>query len=88
MELLRRGYRVFVGKIDSFEVDFVAQDHKGIIYYQVALTTHDESTLHSESQSLLRAIESARQMSMNIDMKIENGGQLSQELLKENLQTL
>ena len=36
----------------------------------------------------LRAIESARQMSTNIDMEIENGGQLSRGLLKENLQTL
>ena len=34
------------------------------------------------------AIESARQMSTNINMEIENGGQLSQEFLKENLQTL
>ncbi len=36
----------------------------------------------------LRAIESARQMSTNIDMKIENGGQISQEFPKDNLQTL
>ncbi len=52
LELLRRGYEVFVGKIDSFEVDFVAQDHKGIIYYQVALTTHGESTLQRELRPL------------------------------------
>ena len=48
-------------------------------------THYNES---SESKSLLRAIESVRQMSTNIDMEIENGGQLSQEFLKENLQTL
>ena len=47
--------------------------------------TYNES---SDSKSLLRAIESVRQMSTNIDMEIENGGQLSQEFLKENLQTL
>lgn len=52
LELLRRGYEVFVGKIDSFEVDFVAQDHRGIIYYQVALTTHDENTLKRELRPL------------------------------------
>ena len=52
LELLRRGYEVFVGKIDSFEVDFVAQDHKGIIYYQVALTTHGASTLQRELRPL------------------------------------
>ncbi len=52
LELLRRGYEVFVGKIDSFEVDFVAQDNKGIIYFQVALTIHDENTLKRELRPL------------------------------------
>ena len=42
----------------------------------------------SESKSLLRAIESARQMSTNINMETESGGQLSREFLKDNLQTL
>lgn len=57
-------------------------------YVKVQCSTYTHYNESSESKSLLRAIESARQMSMNIDMKIENGGQLSQELLKENLQTL
>ena len=42
----------------------------------------------SESKSLLRAVESARQMSTNIEIETENGGQLSRDFLKENLQTL
>ena len=48
LELLRRGYDVYVGKIGTFEVDFVAKNSRGTIYYQVALTTHDESTLQRE----------------------------------------
>jgi len=48
LELLRRGYDVYVGKIGNYEVDFVAQNHKGIIYYQVALTVRDEQTLQRE----------------------------------------
>lgn len=48
LELLRRGYDVYVGKIDDFEVDFVAQNRRGIIYYQVAATVRDESTLKRE----------------------------------------
>lgn len=57
-------------------------------YVKVQCSTYTHYNETSESKSLLRAIESARQMSTNIDMEIENGGQLSREFLKENLQTL
>ena len=48
LELLRRGYDVYVGKINDLEVDFVAQDQKKTIYYQVAATVRDENTLKRE----------------------------------------
>ena len=48
LQLLRRGYKVYVGKVDELEVDFVAQNSENIIYYQVALTTREESTLERE----------------------------------------
>ena len=57
-------------------------------YVKVQCSTYTHYNESSESKSLLRAIESARQMSTNINTEIENGGQLSQEFLKENLQTL
>ena len=57
-------------------------------YVKVQCSTYTHYNESSESKSLLRAIESARQMSTNIDMETENGGRLSQEFLKENLQTL
>ncbi len=57
-------------------------------YVKVQCSSYTHYNESSESKSLLRAIESARQMSTNIDMETENGGQLSQEFLKENLQTL
>ncbi len=57
-------------------------------YVKVQCSTYTHYNESSESKSLLRAIESVRQMSTNIDMEIENGSQLSQEFLKENLQTL
>ena len=57
-------------------------------YVKVQCSTYTHYNESSESKSLLRAIESARQMSTNIKMEIENGGQLSEDLLKENLQTL
>lgn len=52
LALLRRGNKVFVGKVDHFEVDFVAQNSKGIEYYQVALTVRDEKTLQRELRPL------------------------------------
>ena len=57
-------------------------------YVKVQCSTYTHYNESSESKSLLRAIESARQMSTNIDTEIENGGQLSRDFLKENLQTL
>ena len=52
LELFRRGYDVYVGKIDNYEVNFVAQNHKGTIYYQVALIVRDEKTLQRELRPL------------------------------------
>ena len=57
-------------------------------YVKVQCSTYTHYNESSESKSLLRAIESARQMSTNISMETENGGQISREFLKENLQTL
>ena len=57
-------------------------------YVKVQCSTYTHYNESSESKSLLRAIESARQMSTNIQMETENGGQLSREFLKGNLQTL
>ena len=57
-------------------------------YVKVQCSTYTHYNESTESKSLLRAIESARQMSTNIKTEKENGGHLSRELLKENLQTL
>ena len=48
LELLRRGYRVYVGHLEGGEVDFVAVDDMGTTYYQVSATTLDENTLNRE----------------------------------------
>ena len=53
LELLRRWYDVYVGKVDEFEVDFVAQNNRGTAYFQVALTVRDEKTLERELRPLL-----------------------------------
>lgn len=54
LELLRRGYQVFVGKWDELEVDFVAVHQEGTLYVQVAATVRDENTLQRELRPLQR----------------------------------
>ena len=48
LELIRRGYRVYVGKNGESEVDFIAIGENGEEYYQVAYTVNDENTLKRE----------------------------------------
>lgn len=48
LELLRRGFEVYIGKWDDLEVDFVAMDETGLSYYQVAATVRDEAVLRRE----------------------------------------
>ena len=57
-------------------------------YVKVQCSTCTYYNESSESKSLLRAIESARQMSTNIHMEIESGGRLSREFLQDSLRTL
>ncbi len=52
LELLHRQKKVYIGKVDDLEVDFVAIDPDGITYYQVAATVRDEKTLKRELTSL------------------------------------
>ena len=52
LELIRRGYRVYVGKVNNTEIDFVAENRDGIKYLQVALTVRDEKVLKRELRSL------------------------------------
>lgn len=67
LELLRRGYDVYVGKVDSFEVDFVAQNRKGITYFQVALSVRDERTLQRELRSLMAIRDHYPKMILTLD---------------------
>ena len=57
-------------------------------YVKVQCATYIRYNESAESKSLLRAIENTRQISTNINIQTENGGQLSREFLKGNLQTL
>lgn len=52
LELVRRGYKVYVGKTGEKEVDFVAENKDGTTYFQVAYTVRDENTLNRELSAL------------------------------------
>lgn len=52
LELIRRGYDVYIGKIEDVEVDFVCEHEMGIIYIQVAASVRDEKTLARELKPL------------------------------------
>jgi len=52
LELLRRGYKVYIGKVGDKEVDFVAEGANGVEYYQVADTIRGEETFAREIASL------------------------------------
>lgn len=67
LELLRRGYKVFVGKVDAFEVDFVAMNQKGITYFQVAATVRDKDTLARELRPLQKITDSYPKYILSLD---------------------
>ena len=52
LELKRRGYKVFIGKNDTNEVDFVVEDHNNVKYIQVSLTVRNDETLRRELRPL------------------------------------
>lgn len=52
LELIRRGYRVYVGKLDTLEIDFVAEKSGILEYYQVSMTLIDEATYEREIKPL------------------------------------
>lgn len=71
LELLRRGYKVYVGKVDDLEVDFVAVNRDGIKYYQVALSTRDEKVLERELKSLQKTGDHYPKCLLTLDVDLD-----------------
>lgn len=67
LELLRRGYDVYVGKVDDLEVDFVAMEQNRITYIQVAASVRDEATLKRELASLQKLNDHYPKMILTLD---------------------
>ena len=70
-ELLRRGYKVYVGKVGDLEVDFVAKNRDGLKYYQVALTVRDEKVLDRELRTLQKTGDYYPKILLTLDMDLE-----------------
>lgn len=66
-ELMRRGYRVSIGKLDTAEVDFVAQKNGEIIYYQVSASMLDQSTFERELFPLKSIKDNYRKSVLTLD---------------------
>lgn len=67
LELLRRGYEVYVGKIDDLEVDFVTMEPKKTVYYQVAVSVRDETTLKRELAPLQKITDHYPKLILTLD---------------------
>ena len=76
LELIRRGYKVYIGKSGDKEIDFVAENSKGVRYFQVAYTVRDKNTLERE----LSALESINDhypkfiLTMDVDPEVDYNG--------------
>ena len=72
LELLRRGYRVNIGKIGDYEVDFVAENPHTIRYYQVAQSISDEDVRAREIRSLENIPDNYEKIILSMDRSINN----------------
>lgn len=67
LELIRRGYDVYIGKVDDVEVDFVVKDEEGTKYIQVAASVRDENTLARELRPLQKISDHYPKIIMTLD---------------------
>lgn len=67
LELLRRGYRVNIGKIDEKEIDFIATKHNVKEYYQVSMTALDESVKMRELEPLKKVSDNYPKYLLTLD---------------------
>lgn len=70
-ELLRRGYKVYVGKVSDLEIDFVAENTDGLKYFQVSLSVRDENVLQRELKSLQNTNDHYPKYLLTLDMDLE-----------------
>ena len=70
LELLRRGYRVNIGKTNDYEVNFVAESPNEIKYYQVTQTLMNEEVRNRELRSLENIEDNYEKIILTMDKSI------------------
>lgn len=66
-ELLRRGYDVAIGKIDNKEIDFIANNPKEKIYFQVTESLSNEDTRKRELDPLKKIKDNYEKIILSLD---------------------
>ncbi|GHV11237.1 ATPase [Fibrobacterales bacterium] len=84
LELLRKNYKVSVGVIDDYEVDFVAENDMGITYFQVAASVRDTDVLNRELRSLQKIKDNYPKylITLDNDPEVQHNGILQVNALK------
>ena len=72
LELLRRGYKVSIGKLAEKEVDFVADNADGLTYIQVSASTLEENTLKRELEPLKKISDNHPKLLLTMDEFMPN----------------
>lgn len=83
LELLRRGYQVHIGKIGSFEIDFIAQRGSSRIYYQVSASIIDPTTFQREIRPLKQIQDNYPKFILSLDaLPLEEDGILQKNIIE------
>ncbi len=72
LELLRRGFKVNIGKSNDYEVDFVAENPQEVKYYQVTRSLINEEEKVRELRSLENIEDNYEKIILTMDKTINN----------------
>ncbi|KZX16160.1 archaeal ATPase [Methanobrevibacter cuticularis] len=67
MEFLRRGYEIYVGKLNNVEIDFICKNHEKTFYVQVSYLLASEKTIEREFNSLLKIKDNHEKILITMD---------------------
>lgn len=72
LELMRRGYKIHIGKLIDKEIDFVVSGVKGVEYYQVSASVLDKNTMTRELSPLMKISDNHPKYLLTLDDIIPN----------------